>query len=185
MHYFTYEGTRMSKPAARLSDPTSCPHTGHGTNPIVQGSPDVLFDGLPAARMNDKSACDSPLVSELSSTVFINGQPAATVGSKGAHGNVVIGGSGTVIIGDTHTPAEFIAPTPVLTAKKFSQSFVVTDSETGLPLANRTYVAMVDGIKTSGVTDSSGIATVNASSAESTISMHIQFKSPARTLIEL
>ncbi|WP_313056437.1 PAAR domain-containing protein, partial [Pseudomonas lopnurensis] len=37
------------KPAARLGDST-CPKTGHGDNPIVSGSPDVFFDGLPAAR---------------------------------------------------------------------------------------------------------------------------------------
>ncbi|MCO2696043.1 hypothetical protein FA307_22340, partial [Pseudomonas aeruginosa] len=37
------------KPAARVTDPTTCPVPGHGSNPIVQGSPDVVFDGLPAA----------------------------------------------------------------------------------------------------------------------------------------
>lgn len=95
----------MAKPAARLSDPTSCPVPGHGTNPITAGSPNVLFDGLPAARQGDPSGCGGPLVSGLSSTVFINGLPAATVGSNGAHGNVVISGSGTVIIGDNFTPS--------------------------------------------------------------------------------
>lgn len=94
----------MAKPAARLSDPTSCPVPGHGTNPITAGSPNVLFDGLPAARQGDPSGCGGPLVSGLSATVFINGLPAATVGSNGAHGNVVISGSGTVIIGDNFTP---------------------------------------------------------------------------------
>lgn len=81
------------KPAARLSDPTACPVPGHGTNPIVQGSPNVIFDGLSAARQGDSSACGSPIASAVSSTVFINGQPAATLGSVGAHGNVIIGGS--------------------------------------------------------------------------------------------
>ncbi|HEJ3114990.1 TPA: Rhs element Vgr protein, partial [Pseudomonas aeruginosa] len=28
------------KPAARLGDPTACPLPGHGSNPIVGGSPD-------------------------------------------------------------------------------------------------------------------------------------------------
>ncbi|HBP5739193.1 TPA: Rhs element Vgr protein, partial [Pseudomonas aeruginosa] len=45
------------KPAARATDPTACSLPGHGTNPIVQGSPDVIFDGLPAARQGDASAC--------------------------------------------------------------------------------------------------------------------------------
>lgn len=41
----------MANPAARKSDPSSCPVPGHGTNPIATGSPDVVFDGLPATRL--------------------------------------------------------------------------------------------------------------------------------------
>lgn len=88
------------KPAARITDPTACPVPGHGTNPLVDGSPDVFYDSLSAARLGDKSACGSPVTQAVSSTVFINGKPAATLGSVGAHGNTVISGSGTVIIGD-------------------------------------------------------------------------------------
>ncbi|WP_371925550.1 PAAR domain-containing protein [Pseudomonas sp. ANT_J28] len=95
------------KPAARVTDPTSCPLPGHGTNPIVSGSPDVFFDGLAAARMTDKSACGSPITGAVSGTVFINGLNAATLDSTGGHGNVVIGGSGTVIIGQRGGGAAF------------------------------------------------------------------------------
>ncbi|MBF8163617.1 PAAR domain-containing protein [Pseudomonas mendocina] len=52
------------KPAARLSDPTACPIPGHGTNPIVTGSGDVLFDGLSAARLSDTSACGSAIAAD-------------------------------------------------------------------------------------------------------------------------
>lgn len=34
------------KPAARVTDPTTCPLPGHGTNPIASGSGDVFFNGL-------------------------------------------------------------------------------------------------------------------------------------------
>lgn len=88
------------KPAARITDPTACPVPGHGTNPLVDGSPDVFYDGLSAARLGDKSACGSPITQAVASSVLINGKPAATLGSVGAHGNNVISGSGTVIIGD-------------------------------------------------------------------------------------
>lgn len=101
------------KPAARQTDPASCPLPGHGTNPIVAGSPNVLFDGLPAARQSDVSACGSPIASAVASTVFINGLPAATLGSVGAHGNVIIGGSGTVLIGDASAVAAFTPPVPL------------------------------------------------------------------------
>ena len=55
------------KPAARVTDPTACPLPGHGTNPIVMGSPNVNFDGLAAARMTDKSACGSPITGAVPS----------------------------------------------------------------------------------------------------------------------
>jgi uncharacterized Zn-binding protein involved in type VI secretion len=90
----------MAKPAARKSDPYSCPLPGHGTNPIAVGSPDVFFDGLAAARQGDACTCGSALSSGLSSTVLINGKNAATIDTGGTHGGVVVGGSGTVIIGD-------------------------------------------------------------------------------------
>lgn len=101
------------KPAARLGDPTDCPKKGHGTNPIVSGSPDVLFDGMPAARQGDATGCGSALSDNLTSNVLINGKPVATLGSLGDHGNVIIGGSGTVIIGSTHSPVHFEPPLPL------------------------------------------------------------------------
>ncbi|WLG84806.1 PAAR domain-containing protein [Pseudomonas cucumis] len=111
------------KPAARVSDPTACPLPGHGTNPIAAGSGDVFFDGLAAARQGDASACGGAMVGDLATTVLINGKPAATVGSVGAHGNKVTAGSGTVIIGNSHSPAPFVAPLPVIIPGIFNRVF--------------------------------------------------------------
>ncbi|WP_421683391.1 type IV secretion protein Rhs [Stutzerimonas urumqiensis] len=102
-----------AKPAARLGDPTACPKTGHGNNPIATGSPDVTFDGLPAARQGDSTGCGSALSGNLIPNVLINGKPAATLGSLGNHGNVIVAGSGTVVIGTSHTPAGFAPPSPL------------------------------------------------------------------------
>ena len=144
------------KPAARLGDPTACPKTGHGTNPIAAGSPDVLFDGLPAARMGDASACGGAMASAVIPNVLIDGKPAAVVGSVGSHGNVVTAGSGTVIIGNTHTPPAFVPPIPMLTAG-FDQQFVLTD-EAGSPIAGRHYILVrADGRQETGVTNSQGL----------------------------
>lgn len=98
------------KPAARAGDPTACPKTGHGNNPITSGSPDVLFDGLPAARQGDPTGCGSVLSGNLIANVLINGKPVATLDSLGDHGNVIIGGSGSIIIGNTPVPAPFSPP---------------------------------------------------------------------------
>ena len=117
------------KPAARVSDPTTCPIPGHGTNPIASGSPDVFFDGLAAARVGDTCTCGQTLSGGFSSTVFINGRNAMTFDGTTDHGGVVIGGSGSVIIGNTHTPAPFIPPLPIV----------------GLPLVDFTVISAVDG----------------------------------------
>lgn len=177
--------SEMAKPAARLSDPTACPLPGHGTNPIATGSSDVFFDGLSAARQTDKSACGSTLAGSLSATVLINGLNAATIGSTGSHGNTVTAGSGTVIIGSSHTPAPFTPLLPLPFQKVYGQSFSISDSETGKPLALREFVATVDGVQIPGVTDADGIAHVKTPSPDAKISLHIKFVAPVRTLHEL
>jgi len=175
----------MGKPAARLTDPTSCPMPGHGAQAIASGSANVFFDGLAAARKGDTCTCGSALVSGVSATVFINGKNAALLDSVGTHGDVVIGGSGTVIIGDSHTPATFEPPVPLAIQKTYGQAFSITDSESGTPLAFRDFVATVNGVEITGVTDANGIAHVKTPAPDAKISLHIMFNSPARILHEL
>ncbi|MGF1688238.1 PAAR domain-containing protein [Photobacterium japonica] len=96
----------MGKPAARLNDNHSCPaysgKTPHVGGPIAAGSPNVLIGGMPAARAGDMLICNGPpdTISAGSASVFINGKPAARMGDKTAHGGVVVGGCGSVSIGD-------------------------------------------------------------------------------------
>nr|WP_269819713.1 PAAR domain-containing protein [Pseudomonas cichorii] len=161
------------KPAARLSDPTSCPLPGHGTNPIASGSPDVNFDGLPAARMTDTSACGSPITGGVSSTVFINGLNAATIDSTGAHGNIIIGGSGTVIIGDTFVPAPFsgLLPMPV----HFSDKLKLINETTGEPMANHGYaIQRADGSIEEGISDAQGFTHVVSSHLAESIKLFVE-----------
>ncbi|PAU51318.1 hypothetical protein BZL41_26970 [Pseudomonas sp. PIC25] len=125
------------KPAARLGDPTACPVPGHGTNPIVAGSPNVLFDGKPAARQGDPTACGSALASATIPNVLINGMPATTIGTVGSHGNTVVAGSGTVLIGTTFTPAPFTPP-KALAIANHSQCILIEDQD-GNPLQGIPY----------------------------------------------
>jgi len=146
------------KPAARVSDPTACPLPGHGTNPIAAGSGDVIFDGLAAARQGDTSACGGAMSGGLATTVLINGKPAATVDSVGTHGNKVTAGSGTVIIGNSHTPAPFVPPVP-LEIFGFNVRVQLMDPVSGQPLKNMAYTATLeDGSEIHGVTDDAGLS---------------------------
>jgi uncharacterized Zn-binding protein involved in type VI secretion len=86
--------------ASRLGDNHTCPL--HGGGPVQTPlSPDVLINGLPAARATDQAFC-APVMDFIvtgASTVFINGLPAARRTDKTMHGGIIISGAGDVIIG--------------------------------------------------------------------------------------
>ncbi|MCU1789361.1 S-type Pyocin [Pectobacterium polaris] len=98
--------------AARLNDIGSG-HDCFPETPIIEGSPDVIINGQPAARQGDTvllHGCPCPnapdgvhsrKIAEGSSTVIINGKPAARIGDGINCGGVLTSGSGNVIIGDT------------------------------------------------------------------------------------
>ena len=135
------------KPAARMGDPTQCPKDGHGSNAIVTGSTDVLFDGQPAARQGDQTACGSAIEGAVIPSVLINGRPAVVLGSTGSHGDVVIGGSGTVIIGGNVTAATATgvsdAPSAPLAAAGGASLLAPDLNDTAGPLRENT---LIDGV---------------------------------------
>lgn len=119
------------KPAARQGDFTTCPLPGHGKPPIQSGSPDVQINSLPAARVGDPASCGQTITGAYSTTVFINGKNAATLGGTLSHGGVIVGGSGDVLIGDTVVAAPFIAPAPVQVGKWISFQIPTAERYTG------------------------------------------------------
>ncbi len=119
------------KPAARLSDSTTCPVPGHGITPVQTGSPNVQINSLPAARLGDTTGCGQAISGAFSSSVIINGQNAATLGSTLSHGGVIISGSGNVLIGDTVVTASFSAPAPLEISKWIGFQIPATESYTG------------------------------------------------------
>jgi uncharacterized Zn-binding protein involved in type VI secretion len=62
-----------------------------------------------------------------------------------------------------------------------SQRIFVWDSSTRQPLANRSWIAEVDGARTSGVTDDSGCATIRTNGSKY-FRLHVTFASPKRSL---
>ncbi|MGC8120180.1 type VI secretion system PAAR protein [Marinobacter sp. VGCF2001] len=103
----------MSKKVVLLGD-IGTDHQGFPPTPVTAGSPNVLIDGKPVARVGDPLAPHSKpkhpphprVIAAGSATVLINGIPAAVTGSAISCGGVTIG-SGSVVIGDTFTPAPF------------------------------------------------------------------------------
>jgi uncharacterized Zn-binding protein involved in type VI secretion len=144
------------KPAARVTDPTTCPLPGHGTNPIASGSPDVFFNGLAAARVSDKCTCGQALSGNFSSTVFINGLNAMTLDGTTSHGGVIIGGSGDVIIGSTHTSAPFTPPLPIIGQPVVE--FKAVSAGNGEPIAEQDYeIETAEGSIVKGQTNAQGM----------------------------
>ncbi|MBI3899944.1 MAG: PAAR domain-containing protein [Gammaproteobacteria bacterium] len=99
-------GSKAAQPAARVGDID----TGHDTQPptaITTGSPDVLINGLPAARFDDElesHGCipDEPRrIIEGAGSVLINGKPAARVTDAVDCGGTLDVGSKNVSIGDS------------------------------------------------------------------------------------
>ncbi|RNM20598.1 uropathogenic specific protein [Dickeya undicola] len=98
--------------AARLNDIGSG-HECFPDTPIIEGSSDVLINGLPAARVGDTvqmHGCTCPQaphgvhgrkISAGSATVLINGKSAARIGDDIDCGGLIVSGSSNVIIGDT------------------------------------------------------------------------------------
>jgi uncharacterized Zn-binding protein involved in type VI secretion len=144
----------MSKPAARQTDIDACPLPGHGSNPTVTGSPDVLINGLPALRVGDSSACGDVVVEGMTS-ILVNGRPLAFQVSTTTHGGVIISGSGDVLIGNQHTPAPFVPPAPM--PNTFQDRFQLVCSQTGEPLPHYPYVIRrANGAMEKGVSDDQG-----------------------------
>ena len=158
-----------AKPAARKGDPTA----DGDSNPIDSGSPDVLFDGLPAAREGDTTECGSELCDQLSSTVLINGKAAVMVDSEGSAGNVVMSGSATVLIGDKSNTTTNKA-TSLIQQLKINKSFIVRDKASGNPITDRHYTLTIgSGINITGVTDSEGRTKTIAAKAQQKITIVI------------
>jgi uncharacterized Zn-binding protein involved in type VI secretion len=89
--------------AARFLDPSSHPGL------VMQGSPDVLIEGLPAARATDKHVCLLPPlagphppspIAMGSKSVLINNMPAARQGDSAGCGAQIVKGALSVLIGD-------------------------------------------------------------------------------------
>lgn len=151
-----------AKPAARLSDANSCPVPGHGVNPVVTGSPNVLINNLPAARIGDTTGCGDSVSVGIPS-ILVNGRPIAFLGSATAHGGVIISGSGDVLVGNQGGGASF---KPVSYLAQLAQAFTWISfdlaDQNGKPYAGEPYVlTAADKSIHEGRLDANGVARVS------------------------
>ncbi len=75
------------------------PHVGGPVMP--PGTPTVFIEGMPAATVGSLCTCTGPpdTIAKGSGTVMIGGKPAARMGDTTAHGGSIVVGSFRVIIG--------------------------------------------------------------------------------------
>lgn len=79
-------------------------HDGFPPTPVTAGSPSVLIDGKPVARLGDplaphdkpKHSAHPRSIAEGSGTILIDGKPAALTGHAVSCGGVVNGGASAV-----------------------------------------------------------------------------------------
>ena len=161
----------MSKKVVLLGD-LGTDHQGFPPTPVIAGSPDVLIDGKPVARVGDSLAPHSKpkhpphprAIAAGSATVLINGIPAAVTGSAVSCGGVTIG-SGSVVIGDTFTPTPFsgISPAPSKPAPQAASranvsGSAIPESQSASGVGNGTNNASAGGPAASSMTASTPIS---------------------------
>jgi len=156
----------MSKKVVLLGD-LGTDHQGFPPTPVIAGSPDVLIDGKPVARVGDPLAPHSKpkhpphprAIAAGSATVLINGIPAAVTGSAISCGGVTIG-SGSVVIGDTFTPTPFsgISPAPQAASRANLSGSAIPESQSASGVGNGTNNASAGGPAASSMTASTPIS---------------------------
>ncbi|MEP4392053.1 type VI secretion system PAAR protein [Marinobacter sp.] len=122
-------------------------HQGFTPTPVISGSPNVLIDGKPVARVSDQLTPHSKpkhpphprTIASGSSTVFINGLPVATTGGAISCGGVTIGSS-SAVVGDTHTPVSFsgLSRTNPHPSRVSAESISTRNRNTGSPAPSGT-----------------------------------------------
>ncbi|WP_371365481.1 PAAR domain-containing protein [Pseudomonas sp. QL9] len=163
-YFATCDGRGM----VRLGDiTTTCPKCAK-PGVVAEGDHRVTWEGSPIAVDGNIVACGCPLgtnriIAPLGSLSSTKSTPP-----------------------DVSPAAASLTDSALLQPqRRYASSFSITDSESGKPLAYREFVALVDGSRQVGVTDSRGLAHIDAASKNAEISIHVKFKAPARTLDEM
>lgn len=110
-------------------------HDGYSPSPVTAGSPTVIIDGKPVARLGDPLAPhDKPnhpshprTIAEGSGSILIDGKPAALTGHAVSCGGVVVGGASAV---GGESGAGAFAPSVATLASSAAQASASSTAET-------------------------------------------------------
>lgn len=139
---------------AKLGDQVACPCNG-GPHRIVSAASTAFVDGLPVARVGDRSSCGASIITGLD-WYPIEGAAAAIHGSQTSCGGVVIAAS-TAITGQPRGGASASSP-PAIQPPRYNRRVVFRD-EYGTPLAHEPYQLVLEGGDTKeGQTNAKGEA---------------------------
>ncbi|TFW08737.1 PAAR domain-containing protein [Oxalobacteraceae bacterium OM1] len=156
---------------------------------VCEGSPNDVSHGRPLSFQGAHMACRNP------GCVIIEAHPFFTA-SNGRnvplHGHITTAGCPLIsTLNDVHgwtnesgepIPLSFVQDddgewVAASFAEQTGHRFLVKDSETGRPLANRRFVALVDDAQVEGLTDKQGYAHVEAEAGQS-VRIHLPYEAP-------
>ncbi|QLH67077.1 type VI secretion system PAAR protein [Aeromonas veronii] len=138
-------------------------HDGFKPTKITAGSPDVMIDGMPVARVGDPlEPHDKPnnpphprAIDSGISNILINGKPIAMTGAAIDCGGVIIGDS-SVIVGNMSVSANSQSSVGFIPPLSFDEQIQLMAA--GKPVSDYPYYAINDaGEVISGRTDSAGL----------------------------
>ena len=138
---------------AKLGDQVACPCNG-GPHRIVSAASTTFVDGIPVARVGDRSSCGASITSGLD-WYPIEGAAAAIHGSETSCGGVVIAEASAI----TGQPRGGASTTlPAVPPPRYNRRVVFRD-EFGAPLAHEPYRLVLEGGDTKeGQTNAQGEA---------------------------
>ncbi|MCE8003978.1 PAAR domain-containing protein [Billgrantia ethanolica] len=136
---------------AKIGDKVSCSCRG-GPHHIVSGAPTSRVDGIPIARVGDKSSCGATITAGVS-WYNVDGSPAAIHGSATSCGGQVITGCSTEVGSPRASAASLLTELP----KRYNERFRLVNAA-GEPVAGVEYlIVRPSGEQIRGVSDPQGL----------------------------
>lgn len=136
---------------AKVGDKVSCSCKG-GPHRIVSGAYTAKVDGIPIARVGDKSSCGATITAGVA-WYPVEGSPAAINGSATSCGGQVITGCSTAVGSPRAAAVSLLTEMP----KRYNERFRLVDAS-GEPVAGMAYlIVRQNGKQIRGVSDPQGL----------------------------